>query len=202
MAAPDHGKMIVMRLSNGDALLIVDIQNDFCPGGALDVPEGDKVIPIVNKWIEEAITAGIPVFASRDWHPPNHISFSDRGGPWPPHCIQGTHGAAFHRDLRLPSNVQIISKAHTPEKESYSAFGDTDLASRLRNAHVKRLWVGGLAQDYCVRASALDAIREGFDVHVIVDATRAVNVNPQDGQRALTEIEQAGGVLEKSGNLK
>jgi nicotinamidase-related amidase len=187
-----------MRLQKGDALLIVDIQNDFCPGGALDVPEGDKVIPVVNTWIAEATAAGIPVFASRDWHPPNHISFTERGGPWPPHCVQGTSGAAFHADLKLPANVQVISKAHTPDRESYSAFGDTDLLSRLRSAHVKRLWIGGLAQDYCVRASALDAIREGFDVRVIVEATRAVNVSPQDGEQALAEIERAGGVLERA----
>jgi len=187
-----------MGLRNGDALLVVDIQNDFCPGGALDVPEGDKVIPILNRWILEATAAGLPVFATRDWHPPNHISFRERGGPWPPHCVQGTTGAAFHPDLKLPKDVEIISKAHMPDTESYSAFGDTDLASRLKKARVQRLWIGGLAQDYCVRASAIDAIREGFDVHVIVDATRAVNVNPQDGEQALAEIERAGGVLERS----
>ena len=188
-----------MKLRSGDALLIVDVQNDFCPGGALSVPEGDKVVPVLNRWITEANAANVPVFASRDWHPQNHISFKERGGPWPPHCIQGTRGAAFHPDLRLPDSAQIISKADTPDKDSYSAFGDTDLALRLRSARVKRLWIGGLAQDYCVRATALDAIREGFDVHLIVDATRAVNVDP-DGKRALAEIQRAGGVLEPNAN--
>lgn len=185
-----------MKLRSGDALLVVDVQNDFCPGGALAVAEGDKVVPVLNKWIDQAVAAGIPVFASRDWHPPNHISFKQRGGPWPPHCIQGTRGAAFHPDLKLPDNVQIISKASSPDKDSYSAFGDTDLSSRLKRANVKRVWIGGLTQDYCVRESTLDALREGFDVHVIVDATRAVNVHPEDGKHALAEIKHAGAVLE------
>jgi len=185
-----------MRLQKDDALLIVDVQNDFCPGGSLAVPEGDKIVPILNIWIEKAIEAGAPVYASRDWHPPNHISFREREGPWPPHCIQGTHGAEFHPGLKLPANAQIVSKADTPDQDSYSAFGGTDLAVRLRAGGVKRLWIGGLALDYCVRASALDAIREGFEVHLIVAATRPVNIKPIDGPRALDEIQRAGGVLE------
>src|SRR6266481_4024393 len=167
-----------MRMGPGDALLVVDVQNDFCPGGALGIREGDQIIPILNRWIEEAQRVGARVFASRDWHPRNHVSFKERGGPWPPHCIQETPGAAFHPDLRLPANVQIISKADKPDIESYSAMGGTDLAARFRSEGVKRVWIGGLAQDYCVRATALDAIRQGFDVRVIVDATRAVNLNP------------------------
>lgn len=185
------------RLSPGDALIIVDVQNDFCPGGALAVIEGDKVVPVLNEWITAAEAAEVPVFASRDWHPANHISFRDRGGPWPPHCVQGTAGAEFHRDLKLPHDVQIISKADTPDQESYSAFGGTDLAAKLRQTEIRRVWIGGLTQDYCVRETALDALREGFEVHVIVDATRAVNVKPEDGRRALEEIRQAGGILEE-----
>jgi nicotinamidase/pyrazinamidase len=185
-----------MRLQSGDALLIVDVQNDFCPTGALGVPEGDKVVAPLNAWMREARLRGIPVFASRDWHPANHISFKDRGGPWPPHCVQDTPGAAFHPDLDLPPGSQIISKATSPDQDSYSAFGGTDLAERLRRASVKRVWIGGLAQDYCVRATALDAIREGFEVHLIVDATRPVDVHPDDGRRALEEIQRAGGILE------
>ena len=187
-----------MRLGPGDALLIVDVQNDFCPGGALAVPEGDAVIPVLNQWIDEANARGVPVFASRDWHPRNHISFKDRGGPWPPHCVRGTSGAAFRPDLKLPPDVEIVSKAEDPDKDSYSAFGGTDLADHLRKAKVKTLWLGGLAQDYCVRASALDAIRQGFKVHLIADATRAVNVHVGDGQRALDEIKEAGVVLEET----
>ncbi len=185
-----------MGMQRGDALLIVDVQKDFCPGGALAVPEGDEVVPVLNQWIAEALAQGISVFASRDWHPSNHISFKERGGPWPPHCVQGSEGAVFHPELRLPANTEIVSKAQTPDQDSYSAFGGTGLAVSLRRAGVKRLWMGGLAQDYCVRASALDAIKEGFEVHLIVDATRAVNVHPGDGQNALDEIRQAGGTLE------
>ena len=187
-----------MGMRAGDALLIVDVQNDFCPGGALAVPEGDRVVPVLNQWIAEAQVKAVVIFASRDWHPPNHISFKERGGPWPPHCIQETSGAAFHPDLRLPPGAAIISKAQTPDQDSYSAFGGTDLAGRLRGAGVQRVWIGGLALDYCVRASALDAMRDGFEAHLIVDATRAVNVNPGDGQKALDDIRQAGGILEET----
>src|SRR5215471_2821532 len=142
-----------MGLQPGDALLIVDVQNDFCPGGALPVPEGNAVVPVLNQWIAEAEARRAPVFASRDWHPKNHISFKQRGGPWPPHCVQGTPGAAFHPDLKLPQNVEIISKAENPDKDSYSAFGGTDLAARLKREGVHRVWIGGLTQDYCVRES-------------------------------------------------
>jgi nicotinamidase/pyrazinamidase len=185
-------------MRKGDALLIVDVQNDFCPGGALAVREGDQVVPVLNQWIDQAASLDIPVYASQDWHPQNHISFNARGGPWPPHCIQGTSGAAFHRDLRLPSNVEIISKADHPDVDSYSAFGGTDLTERLRRAHIERLWIGGLTQDYCVRFTALDALREGFEVHVIVDGTRAVNVKPDDGRLALAEIQRSGAILEET----
>lgn len=187
-----------MALDRGDALLIIDVQNDFCPGGALAVPEGDTVVPVLNQWIARANAKHVPVFASRDWHPRNHISFKDRGGRWPPHCVQGTSGAAFHPELKLPPDVEIISKAEDPDKDSYSAFGDTDLADRLREAGVKTVWMGGLAQDYCVRATALDAIQQGFNVHLITDATRAVNVHPGDGQKALDEIRKAGAILEET----
>ena len=187
-----------MKLRPRDALLIVDVQNDFCPGGALAVVEGDQVVPGLNEWIKEARTLNVPVFASRDWHPADHISFQQRGGPWPPHCVQHTPGAAFHPGLNLPSNVELVTKADTRDKDSYSAFGGTNLAERLRQAGIQRLWIGGLAQDYCVRATALDAIKEGFEVHLIVDATRAVNVNAGDGQRALEEVRRAGGILEET----
>jgi nicotinamidase/pyrazinamidase len=184
-------------MEKGDALLIVDVQNDFCPGGALAVRRGDEVVPVLNKWIQRASSRGVPVFASRDWHPLQHISFQERGGPWPPHCVQGTPGAAFHPELKLPREAQIISKAEGPDEDSYSAFSGTDLAERLRKAGVRRVWIGGLTQDYCVRETSLDALREGFEVHVIVEGTRAVNVDPKDGRRALDDVRQAGAILEE-----
>jgi nicotinamidase/pyrazinamidase len=184
-------------MEQDDALLIVDVQNDFCPGGALAVAEGDQVVAVLNRWIEKAQGQGIPIYLTRDWHPAGHISFKERGGPWPPHCVQGTAGAAFHPGLQLAANAQIISKGHELDKDSYSAFGGTDLKDKLRRAGIKRLWIGGLAQDYCVRETALDAIKEGFEVHVIVDATRAVNVQPDDGQRALENMRRAGAIIEK-----
>jgi nicotinamidase/pyrazinamidase len=185
-------------MEKGDALLIVDVQNDFCPGGSLAVTDGDDVVRVLNQWINAAQRLGVTIYASRDWHPAHHISFKERGGPWPPHCIQGTKGAAFHQDLKLPANVQVISKAQSPDEDSYSAFGGTDLAERLRRAGIHRLWVGGLTQDYCVRETSLDAIREGFEVHVIVEGTRAVNVDPEDGRRALEDVRRAGAILERS----
>ncbi|MBI2930478.1 MAG: nicotinamidase [Planctomycetes bacterium] len=181
----------------GDALLIVDVQNDFCPGGALPVPHGDEVIPELNGWIAAAREAGIPVFASRDWHPADHASFRATGGQWPPHCIQGTAGAEFHQDLHFPSDVAVISKGTSPDRDGYSAFGGTNLAERLRHAGIRRLWVGGLALDYCVRASVLDALATGLGVHVIRAGTRAVDVHPGDGERAVAEMARAGAVIEE-----
>jgi nicotinamidase/pyrazinamidase len=184
-------------MQQGDALLIVDVQNDFCPGGALAVCDGDQVVPVLNRWIEEAQRQNIPIFASRDWHPPGHISFAERGGPWPPHCVQETAGAAFHPDLELPATAQIISKGYDRDEDSYSAFGGTGLSEALKRMGIQRLWIGGLTQDYCVRETSLAAIRDGFEVHVIVDGTRAVNVNPDDGRRALDDIRHAGAILEQ-----
>jgi nicotinamidase/pyrazinamidase len=187
-----------MQLRDGDALLIVDVQNDFCPGGALPVPGGDEIIPVLNHWTAMAESQGIPVFASRDWHPEDHISFRERGGPWPKHCVQNRKGAEFHPDLRLPESVHIISKATGSDTDSYSAFGGTDLAERLRKAAARRVWIGGLALDYCVKESAMDAVRLGFEAHLIADATRPVNVRPEDGAAALKDLQDAGVILETS----
>ena len=183
-------------MEQGDALLIVDVQNDFCQDGALGIAEGHHVVPVLNRWIAEAEKQNIPVYLTRDWHPAGHVSFKERGGPWPPHCVQGTAGAAFHSDLRIPRHAQIINKGHELHKDSYSAFGGTDLKERLRRTGIKRIWIGGLAQDYCVRETSLDAMAEGFEVHVIVEGTRAVNVEPDDGKRALDDIRRAGAILE------
>ncbi|MDE2990344.1 MAG: nicotinamidase [Chloroflexota bacterium] len=180
-----------------DALLIVDVQRDFCPGGALAVPDGDAVVPVLNQWIDAARDAGAAVFASRDWHPPDHVSFQEQGGPWPSHCVAETPGARFHPDLALPVSATIIDKGTDAGHEAYSAFEGTDLAAWLHAAGIERLWVGGLALDYCVRASVLDARRiAGLPVHLILSATRAVEVQPGDGSRALDDMRSAGAVTE------
>lgn len=175
------------------ALLIVDVQNDFCPGGALPVPNGDEIVPVVNMLIAIAKDEKIPIFASRDWHPQNHCSFKKQGGPWPPHCVQSTVGAELHPELRLPlGRFTLISKGIEPNKDSYSAFGDTELLEELKKRNIKELWICGLATDYCVKATALDAKKLGFDVVVIENACAAVKMNPGDEIEALNEMLDAG----------
>ena len=177
----------------GDALLIIDVQRDFCPGGAYPVPDGDAVVPVLNEWIAAAREKTIPVFATRDWHPADHVSFSTRGGRLPPHSVQGTPGAAFHPGLRLPPDAVIISKGTQAEVDADSAFAGTDLAPRLRDAHVRRLWVGGLALDDAVRATVLDALKHEFTVEVIAPATRArVIEHPADSVGVFEQLQQAG----------
>lgn len=182
------------HLQKDDAVLAVDVQNDFCPGGALAVTDGDQVVPVLNRWIEAADRAGIPVIASRDWHPVDHCSFAERGGPWPPHCVQDTPGAAFHPDLQLPADAVRVSKGTAFNKDDYSAFDGTDLADYLKERGIKRLWVGGLARDVCVLETVKSACQAGFDTHVLVDATRAVD--PDKAQSALDEMRGAGATLE------
>lgn len=184
-----------MEPGPGDALVIVDVQNDFLPGGALAVPHGDEVIPVLNRWIERFTGRGLPVIATRDWHPPDHCSFQARGGPWPPHCVAGTEGAAFAPGLRLPQDTLVISKATEPDREAYSGFEGTALAERLRDLGARRLFVGGLATDYCVLSTVRDARREGFEVVLIEDGVRAVDVQPGDGERALEEMRRLGAAL-------
>ncbi len=183
-------------LGPSDALLVVDVQNDFCPGGALPVAEGDRIVPVLNRWIEAARAGGAVVVASRDWHPPGHVSFRERGGPWPAHCVQNTDGAAFHPGLHLPDDAVIVSKGTDPDHDTYSAFGGGQIADDLRRRGIRRLWVGGLAEDYCVRATVLDGLKAGFEVHLIADAVRPVDVQPGDGRRARREMREAGCVVE------
>ncbi|REJ37606.1 MAG: bifunctional nicotinamidase/pyrazinamidase [Bacillota bacterium] len=193
-----------IRLQPGDALIIVDVQNDFCPGGALAVPQGDQVVPVLNRWIEEFHRRGLPVVYTQDWHPQGHCSFRDQGGPWPVHCVQDTPGAAFHPDLLVKG--EIFRKAYLPEPDAYSGMEarrvqdgrlqeDQPLPRWLREQGVRRVLVGGLATDYCVRATVLDALREGFQVVVLRDGVRAVDVQPGDGERALREMAEAGAVI-------
>ena len=179
----------------GDALLIVDVQRDFLPGGKLGVPEGHAVVPVLNRYIEMARAKELPVFASRDWHPQTHCSFTPQGGPWPQHCLAGSPGAQFAEGLNLPPDVEVIDKATREEVDAYSAFSGTELADTLRRRGVRRVLVGGLATDYCVLNTVRDALREGFDVVVLDDAIRAVNVDPEDGARARQEMETRGAVL-------
>jgi nicotinamidase/pyrazinamidase len=171
------------------ALIIVDVQHDFLPGGALAVPDGDQVIqPIVKA----AATVG-HVFASRDWHPENHLSFAKQGGPWPKHCVAGTHGANLHPKIQaLVKNENIINKATTTEKDAYSAFNGTKLDEKLKQLGVKKLYVTGLATDYCVKQTVIDACKLGYSVTVLKQACRGVNVNSNDSNQAYQEMEQSG----------
>ncbi len=180
-------------LQEGDALLVIDVQNDFCPGGALAIPEGDKVIPPLNTWIAAAREVGVPVYASRDWHPVTHPSFAPHGGPWPPHCVQDTEGAAFHAELDT-NGAMVVTKGTRFDKDQYSAFDETGLAEELKRRGVKRVWVGGLAQDVCVKATALDAAQAGFETHVLPEAT--LPVTPEGGAEALDEMRKAGVTIE------
>lgn len=185
----------------GDALIVVDVQRDFLPGGALGVPSGDLVIEPLNRAIAAFLRAGLPVFFSRDWHPADHCSFRAQGGPWPPHCVAGTRGATFAAALAVPRDAAVVSKADNPQRDAYSAFEDTDLTAQLEASGVRRVFVGGLATDYCVKATVLDARRLGFDVEVLEDAVRAVDVQPGDGERALAEMRREGADLIRSADL-
>jgi len=187
------------RFDAQDALLVVDVQNDFCPGGRLAVAGGDEIVPVLNRWIEATRKAGAQVVASRCWHPPHHVSFKERGGTWPEHCVQGSAGAEFHPGLELPREALIVSKGVDPDKDNYSAFDDTGLAQRLRTRGVTRVWVGGLAQDVCVRATVLDALAEGLETHLITNATRPVELSTGDGARALQEMRSAGAYVADTG---
>lgn len=184
--------MNTLHLTAADALLIVDMQNDFLPGGSLGVPRGDEVIGPINRLIELFRARGLPVYASRDWHPGDHCSFAAHGGPWPPHCVAGTGGAAFSEALALPPDAVVVSKADTAEVDAYSAFNGTGLAGQLRARGVERLLVCGLATDYCVLNTVLDGRANGFEVLVAPEAVRAVEVEPGDGERALGRMREQG----------
>ncbi len=181
-----------LMLSKYDALIVVDVQKDFCPGGSLAVSEGDRVVPVLNRYIEKFGLNTLPVFATRDWHPENHISFKAYGGIWPPHCVKETDGAKFHPGLRLPDSAGIISKATTPRKEAYSGFQGTKLKSMLQRLRIKRLFIGGLATDYCVKNTVLDALRAGFTTFLLMDASRGVDVNPGDSEKAIEQMLSTG----------
>jgi nicotinamidase/pyrazinamidase len=186
----------------GDALLVVDLQRDFLPGGALGVAQGDRVLDAMNDYLALFAARGLPVFATRDWHPPDHCSFVDQGGPWPPHCIAGSAGAALGDGLRLPAEAVVISKATTRDRDAYSGFDGTDLRARLQRAQVTRLFVGGLATDYCVLKTVKDALSLGFTVVLLSDAIAAVDADPGDGERAIGEMRAAGAMLAERSALQ
>jgi nicotinamidase/pyrazinamidase len=171
-----------------DGLIVVDVQQDFCAGGALAVPDGDAVVEPINRLMEEFQF----VVATRDWHPPDHASFVEQGGPWPPHCVQGTPGAELHPGLHAERINAVVDAGYRPELEGYSGFEETELEHLLRERGVDTVHVAGLALDYCVRATSLDAREKGFGVVLHPDATRAINAQPGDAERALEELRQAG----------
>lgn len=182
--------MTEQELGKRDALIVVDVQNDFCPGGRLAVPGGDAIIEVVNHWIGQARERGALVVASRDWHPHRHVSFDTAGGPWPEHCVQDTRGAEFHAGLELPGDVVKVSKGVRLDKDQHSAFDDTGLGDHLKKHGIERVWVVGLAQDVCVRATVLSALEEGFEAVLIADGTRAIDAD--GGRKAVEEMRSAG----------
>jgi nicotinamidase/pyrazinamidase len=173
------------------ALIVVDVQNDFCPGGTLAVPRGDEVIEPLNHLIDEFLERGAPVYKSRDWHTPTTKHFAAYGGTWPVHCVQNTKGAEFHRELRDDPRITVISKG-LGDTDCYSAFDETDLATQLHRQNVEEVVVGGLATDYCVKNTVLDALKNGFKVKAIENAMRAVDLQPGNGERAIDEMRDAG----------
>jgi len=174
----------------GDGLLIIDVQKDFCPGGALAIEKADEIIAVLNDWLKEARRVGLPVYASRDWHPDGHISFKAQGGPWPPHCIQDSDGAEFHPALHLPDDVVKIAKGVRFDRDQNSVFDETGLTEQLTRDGVRRLFIGGLALDVCVLASVIGARKAGFEVQLILDAVRPVN--EKEGREALSKIKKSG----------
>lgn len=187
-------------MKTASALLIIDVQNDFCPGGSLPVREGDRVVPVLNRYIELFREWKLPVFASRDWHPAITSHFRDFGGIWPAHCVQGSEGARFHRDLALPEETIVISKGLDPNRDDYSAFqaateSGMPFPAQLEAMAVRKLYVGGLATDYCVKASVLDGVRHGLEMILLEDAVRGVDLNPGDSAKAIEEMVRAGAVL-------
>lgn len=185
--------MSIVAVQPHDALLVVDVQNDFVTG-SLAIPGATEVVPALNRYLELFAKCRLPVVATRDWHPTSHCSFRQNGGPWPTHCIAGTHGADFAVGLALPRDTIVISKAMSIEADAYSGFDGTNLATRLRALGIARVLVGGLATDYCVLNTVLDALRQRYDVVLLLDAVRAVNLHPGDGDAAEKAMCQAGAI--------
>ncbi len=180
------------------ALLVLDMQNDFCAGGSLEVQGAERIVPLLNRYIDDAVAAGMPVYAVRDWHPPQTVHFLK----WPPHCIHGTHGAAFHPQLQLPADVIVVSKGDTPDADAYSAFDGhtadgTPLLTDLQAREIDELVLGGVATDYCVRESTADALAAGLKVTVLTDAIAGVDA--EASRRALVELHEQGATFQAGG---
>ena len=188
-------------MKKGDALLLVDVQNDFCRGGSLEVPDGDAVVPVLNRYIEAFKAAGLPIFATRDWHPARTSHFKAFGGIWPPHCVQGSDGAKFHPRLAMDQGIVVVSTGSAPDEDGFSGFdgrdiNDAPLGELLRERNIQRLFVGGLATDYCVKATVVDALKQGFEVVLIKDAVRGVDLKAGDSDAAVDEMVRAGATLQ------
>ena len=179
-------------MASKKALIVVDVQNDFCPGGSLAVAEGDEVVAPLNKLMKEFLDRGEPVYKTRDWHPEKTKHFAIYGGTWPIHCVQNTRGAEFHSDLLDDPRITVISKGFDERADGYSGFDGTQLAQLLRDEEVKEIWVGGLATDYCVKETVIDGVHNGFKVKALADAMRAVNVKTDDGKKAIDLMKEAG----------
>jgi len=185
----------------------VDVQNDFCPGGALGVPEGDKIVSVINKYIRVFAKNKWPIFATRDWHPARTRHFKDFGGAWPAHCIQNSRGAAFHQDLKLPKKVVLLYKGMDPEEDAYSAFSARDLSGQglfdlFKKMGIKEIYIAGLAADYCVKFTAIDALKSGFKIKILMDAIKGVNLKPRDSEEAIKKITKMGAKKVKLEDLK
>lgn len=170
------------------ALVVVDMQNDFCPGGSLGIKDADKIIPVINRWIANFTVENSPIVFTRDWHPENHCSFIS----WPIHCVANTKGAEFHPEVKKPDTAIVITKADTPDNEAYSSFEGTELHSKLKSLGVEEVYVCGLATDYCVKNTAIDALKLGYKVILIEDGMKAVNISADDGKNAIAELEKKG----------
>lgn len=187
----------MLAITDSDALVIVDVQNDFMPGGALGVPDGDKIFAALNPLTRRF---GL-VVATQDWHPPDHMSFAERGGPWPPHCVQMTPGAELHSGLDQSSVGVIVRKGYDPSAEQYSTFDKTGLGDMLKCRGFNRAFLAGLATEYCVHDSAIDALNEGLQIVVLTDCIAGIDVNPGDSARALQDVSAKGAIVVPSTEL-
>ncbi len=189
-----------VAIIKSSALIVIDIQKDFMPGGALPVPNGDRVIGPLNMLISYFKNRKLPIIFTRDWHPPDHISFRERGGPWPPHCIKNTEGAQFHPDLNVPEDAIIVSKATERDKEAYSGFQGTELNSILRKRGIRRLFVGGVATEYCVKATVVDALKLGYEVIVVEEAIK--EIDERGKRQAENTMLDEGGIFASLSEIK